>query len=128
MYYNDPFIHCTVEADGTIQLISPNPSTSYTAEYNVTPIAKDDAWLDHWVADFGEGYTRDLKPGDDFDLPGDAAHTFLKAVYESSAPTPTEEVVADSAQTGDSTAALPLAILAVASAVVLITRKRWLSK
>lgn len=39
-------------------------------------------------------------------------------------PTPVEEEVATSAQTGDSTAAIPLAILATACAVVLIANRK----
>ena len=141
-YYKLPSLAITAEPDALMGEWTVTPEgkllnkhtvlTTIVSNYEINPIAKEGYTIDHWTIDKGDGNKFDVKPNDVFTLELEE-RLIAEAFYTNSpvpgpepvpTPTPAEEVTA-TAQTGDSTAALPLAILAATCAIALVvSRKR----
>lgn len=110
----------------------------------ITDVSNNGAKVNHWLAIYNASTnetTKELYPGDslEVDLSVEGNFISLEPIYENPTPpgpdpdpgptpTPSEQVNAN-AQTGDNTAALHLAILAIAAgAVVVFARKRSINK
>lgn len=100
--------------------------------WTLKAISNEGFTLDHWTLDRGDGNKIVVLPNESFDI-NSGDKLWLESFYAQApeptpdpepTPTPAEEVTA-TAQTGDSTAALPLAILAATCAIALVvSRKR----
>ncbi len=125
-----------VAADGKIV----NTKTiyeSYSSKIELNPLSNEGYSIDHWTIDKGDGNKFDVKPNDTFSV-DDGETIRAEAFYTNSpqpgptppepTPTPSEEVNA-TAQTGDSSPAIPFAILAIVScAAVVFSRKKSFNK